>query len=68
MATWLAITTNEIHFDDVSGADVQNGVMRYVIQRREDGSFGPIRVDGREIVPASSMCYVAGSTLHVQVG
>ncbi len=68
MATWLAITTNEIQFEEVSGADVQNGVMRYVIQRREDGSFGAIRVDGREILPASSMCYVAGNTLHVQVG
>lgn len=67
MAKWLVITANEIVFEDVSGADVNDGVIRYVFQRREDGSFGAIDVDGRRVHPASSLVYVHGNTVHVQV-
>lgn len=68
VATWMAINAESVTFEEVSGADVTDGVVRYVFQRKEDGSFGAIDVDGRKIFPASSMVYVAGNTLHVQVG
>ena len=67
MTKWLVITANEMSLEDVSGADLHNGAMRYVFQRKEDGSFGSIEVDGRTIVPANSMVYVQGNTIHVQV-
>lgn len=67
MGNWLVITANEVLFENVSGADVNGGVMRYVFQRKEDGSFGSIDVDGRKIFPKSSMVYVQGNTIHVQV-
>jgi hypothetical protein len=68
MSRWLVIAAAEIQFDDVSGVDVTDGVVRYVFQRREDGSFGTIHVDGRALHPTSSMVYVHGNTVHVQVG
>lgn len=67
MAKWLAITANEMSFEDVSGADLNNGAVRYVFQRKEDGSFGSIHVDGRTIRPCTSMVFVQGNTVHVQV-
>lgn len=67
MANWLVVTANELLFEDVSGADVNGGVVRYVFQRKDDGSFGAIDVDGRKIYPVSSMVYVQGNTIHVQV-
>ncbi|MGI9647223.1 MAG: hypothetical protein ACR2OI_01755 [Acidimicrobiia bacterium] len=67
MTKWLVITANEMSFEDVSGADLHNGAIRYVFQRKEDGSFGSIEVDGRTIMPAGSMVYVQGNTIHVQV-
>jgi len=67
MANWLVITANEMLFEDVSGADLHNGAIRYVFQRKDDGSFGSIDVDGRKIRPVSSMVYVQGNTIHVQV-
>ena len=67
MANWLVITANEMLFEDVSGADLHNGAVRYVFQRKEDGSFGSIDVDGRKVRPVSSMVYVQGNTIHVQV-
>jgi len=67
MANWLVVTANEMLFEDVSGADVNGGVVRYVFQRKDDGSFGAIDVDGRKIYPVSSMVYVQGNTIHVQV-
>ena len=68
MASWLAVTANEIEFEDVGGAEMNNGVVRYVSQRREDGSFGAVIVDGRRIQPVSAMVYMQGNTLHIQVG
>ena len=67
MAKWLVITAKELVFEDVSGADVNDGIIRYVFQRKEDGSFGAIEVDGRRYYPASSLVYVAGNTVHLQV-
>jgi len=67
MANWLVLTANEMLFEEVSGADVNGGVIRYVFQRKDDGSFGTIDVDGRKINPASSMVFVQGNTIHVQV-
>ncbi|MDP2470179.1 MAG: hypothetical protein Q8W45_09765 [Candidatus Palauibacterales bacterium] len=67
MAKWQVITASEMMFEDVNGADVHEGVIRYVFQRKEDGSFGVIDVDGRKIHPSSSLAYVHGGTLHVQV-
>ena len=67
MANWLVITANELLFEEVSGADLHNGAIRYVFQRKDDGSFGAIEVDGRKIYPVSSMVYVQGNTIHVQV-
>lgn len=67
MTKWLAITANEISLEDVSGADLNNGAIRYVFQRKEDGSFGAIEVDGRTIKPTGSMVYIQGNTIHVQV-
>ena len=67
MTKWLVITAKEMSFEDVSGADLHNGAIRYVFQRKEDGSFGSIEVDGRKIMPANSMVYVQGNTIHVQV-
>lgn len=67
MAKWLVVTANEITLEGTSGAEVNAGVMRYVFMRKEDGSFGVIEVDGRQIYPASAMVYLQGNTLHVQV-
>ncbi|MBT8478079.1 MAG: hypothetical protein KJO06_04115 [Gemmatimonadetes bacterium] len=67
MAKWLAITANEISFEDVSSADLNNGAVRYVFQRKEDGSFGSVVVDGRTIRPVTSMVFMQGNTVHVQV-
>jgi hypothetical protein len=67
MSRWLVTTGTEIQFEDVSGVDVTEGVVRYFFQRREDGSFGTIQVDGRAVHPASSMVYLHGNTVHVQV-
>lgn len=68
MPSWLAVTGNEIEFEDVGGAEMNNGVVRYVSQRRDDGSFGAVIVDGRRIQPLSAMVYMQGNTLHIQVG
>jgi len=69
MARWLVLNADEVVFDEVLGADVNDGVVRYVLQRKEDGSFGGIQVGGRTINPAGSAVYVqAGGTVHVQVG
>ena len=67
MANWMAITADEILFQDVSGADIHDGVVRYVIQRKDDGSFGSIEIGGRTVYPKSSMVYVQGNTIHVHV-
>jgi hypothetical protein len=67
MAHWLVLSTDEMLFEDVSAADVNEGVIRYVFQRKEDGSFGTIDVGGRKISPVSSLAYVQGNTVHVQV-
>lgn len=67
MSKWMMITASEVQFEEVSGADVHDGVLRYVIQRNEDDTFSSIVIDGRRIQPASSMVYVHGSTVHVQV-
>lgn len=67
MANWLVLTANEVLLEDVSAADVNEGVVRYVFQRKEDGSFGVIDVAGRKIHPTSSIVYVEGNTIHVQV-
>ncbi|MCK5489258.1 MAG: hypothetical protein KAI98_04680 [Gemmatimonadetes bacterium] len=67
MAKWLVITANEMTFEDVSGADLHNGAIRYVFQRKEDGSFGSIEMDGRRLQPVTSMVYVQGNTVHLQV-
>lgn len=67
MAKWLVVTANEITLEGTSGAEATGGVMRYVFMRKEDGSFGVIEVDGRQIYPASAMVYLLGNTLHVQV-
>lgn len=67
MAKWQVITAKELVFEDVSGADITDGIIRYVFQRKEDGSFGAIDVDGRRVHPASSLVYVSGNTVHLQV-
>jgi hypothetical protein len=67
MANWLILTANEVVLEQVGAAEVNGGVMRYVFQRKEDGSFGVIDADGRKIHPASSLVYIQGNTLHVQV-
>ena len=67
MAKWLVITAKELVFEDVSGADINDGIIRYVFQRKEDGSFGAIEVDGRRVHPTSSLVYVSGNTVHLQV-
>jgi hypothetical protein len=64
----MVFSADELLFEDVSGADVQDGTIRYVIQRKEDGSFGSIDVGGRKIHPSASPVYVQGNTVHVQVG
>ena len=67
MANWLVLTANEIVLEQVGAAEVNGGVMRYVFQRKEDGGFGEIDVDGRKVHPTSSLVYVDGNTIHVQV-
>jgi len=67
MAKWMMITASEVQFEEVSGADVHGGVLRYVIQRNEDDSFSSVIVDGQRIQPASSMVYVQGNAVHIQV-
>ena len=67
MAKWVAITAKEMVFEDVGGADLNNGAIRYVFQMKDDGSFGTIEVDGRRIRPVTSMVFVQGNTNHVQV-
>jgi hypothetical protein len=68
MANWMVLRAEELQFEEVSGVDVHEGVIRYVMQRHEDGSFGSIDVGGRNIRPTSSIVYVHGNTVHVQVG
>jgi len=63
----MAVTADEILFQDVSGAEIHDGVVRYVIQRQDDGSFGSIEIGGRKLYPMSSMVYVQGNTIHVHV-
>lgn len=67
VANWMAVTADEFLFQDVSGAEMYDGVIRYVIQRKDDGSFGSIEIGGRKFYPKSSMVYVQGNTLHVHV-
>jgi hypothetical protein len=67
MAKWVAITAKEMVFEEVGGADLNNGAIRYVFQMKDDGSFGTIEVDGRRIQPVTSMVFVQGNTIHVQV-
>jgi len=67
VANWMAVTADEMLFKDVSGAEIHDGVIRYVIQRREDGSFGSIEIGDRTIYPKSSIIYVFGNTVHVQI-
>ena len=67
MAKWVAITAKEMVFEEVGGADLNNGAIRYVFQMKDDGSFGTIEVDGRQIRPVTSMVFVQGNTIHVQV-
>lgn len=67
MTNWVVLNADEVTLGNVSGVDVRDGVLRYVLMRHEDGSFGTITVGDRELQPAGSLVYVDGSTVHVQV-
>ena len=67
MTNWTVLTADEIAFENVSGVEVKEGIVRYVLQRAEDGSFGTITVGGRPVQPVAAMVYVQGNTVHVQV-
>ena len=67
MTNWTVLTADEITFESVSGVEVKEGIVRYVLQRDENGSFGTITVGGRPVQPAAALVYVQGSTVHVQV-
>ena len=67
MANWAVLSVSELVFENVSGVEVREGIVRYVLQRDEDGGFGTITVDGRTLQPAASLVYVQGSTVHVQL-
>ena len=67
MANWAVLHGDELVLENVSGVDAKEGVLRYVLQRNEDGSFGPISVGGRTVQPAASLVYVQGTAVHVQI-
>lgn len=69
MARWLVMRADEVQFEDVQGAELLDGAIRYLLVRNEDGSFASIRVGDREVRPAGPMVYVQSvGTVHVQVG
>ena len=67
MASWVALTADEIAFEGVSGVESKDGVIRYVLQRSEAGNFGAITVAGRTLQPTASLVYMQGNTVHVQL-
>ncbi len=68
MARWVVVRADEVEFENVQGAELLDGAVRYLLVRNEDGGFAPIRVGGREIRPAGPMVYVQSvGTVHVQV-
>ena len=69
MASWIVVRADEVVFENVQGAELMDGAIRYLLIREEDGSFGTVRVGDREIRPAGPMVYVQSvGTVHVQVG
>jgi hypothetical protein len=69
MSKWLVLQSDELRFENVQGAEMMAGAMRYLLVRQEDGSFGSIRVGDREILPSGPMVYVQSvGTVHIQVG
>ena len=67
MANWAVLRADELVFENVSGVEAKDGILRYVLQRNEDGSFGTITAGERTIQPAASLVYVHGDTVHVQL-
>lgn len=68
MARWLVLRADEVQFENVQGAELLDGAVRYLLVRSEDGSFASIRVGDREIRPVGPMVYVQSvGTVHVQV-